>query len=146
MSVRNAARRSSLAYATNRLSKTRAMTTLPPPSPPSASAPPNPGRAKVIGNLRFAIAMVVALLADTVVAPFGEIGDVVVDLIVGVILALILGGFRLELLLAFFVEAIPGVGLFPSWALAVPAIWARTRLLKDAGSPPPAVPPPTERK
>jgi hypothetical protein len=114
-----------------------------PPTPPPAAVPTGgPSRTRAISNLRFAIAMVVALLSDTLVAPVGEIGAVLVDLAVGVALALILGGFRIELLRAFLIEAIPGVGLFPSWALAVPAIWARSRLSRDSG----AALPPTERK
>jgi hypothetical protein len=81
-----------------------------------------------VSNLRFALAMAVAVLADTIGIPFGEIGVVVFDVAVGLILALCLRGFRPEIILACLIEAIPGFGLFPSWSLAVPAIWARMRL------------------
>ena len=106
---------------------------------PASRAPSNGGRAGV-SNLRFAIAMAVAVLADTVGIPFGELGVVVFDIFVGLVLALCLRGFRPEIIFACLIEAIPGVGLFPSWSLAVPAIWARMKMGRsaDAGGEPPA--------
>jgi hypothetical protein len=86
-------------------------------------------------NLRFILAMGVAFLADTIGLPFGELGVFVFDVCVGLLLALCLRGFRPEILIACLIEAIPGVGLFPSWSLAVPALWARLRLAKG-GEPP----------
>ncbi|MEY3142063.1 MAG: hypothetical protein RLY21_556 [Planctomycetota bacterium] len=81
-----------------------------------------------VSNIRFALAMAVAVLADTVGLPFGEFGVVVFDVVIGLLLALCLRGFRPEIIIACLVEAIPGIGLFPSWSLAVPAIWARMKL------------------
>ncbi len=82
-------------------------------------------------NIRFLITLVVAVLADTVGAPFGEFGVVVFDILVAVILSLCLGGLRPEIVIACVLEAVPGFGLFPSWSLAVPALWARTRMTKS---------------
>lgn len=95
--------------------------------PPATQVRSGKGFAAV-SNLRFALAMAVAVLADTIGIPFGEIGVVVFDVAVGLILALCLRGFRPEIILACLIEAIPGFGLFPSWSLAVPAIWARMKL------------------
>jgi hypothetical protein len=100
----------------------------PAPTPPAAPTP-RPG----ISNLRFILAMGVAFLADTVGLPFGELGIFVFDVFVGLVLALCLRGFRPEILIACLIEAIPGIGMFPSWSLAVPAIWARMKLLRGAG-------------
>jgi len=77
--------------------------------------------------IRFALAMGVAALADTIGIPGGEFVAIGFDLLIAVALSLCLGGIRPEIVVAFLLEAIPGVGLFPSWALAVPALWARLR-------------------
>jgi hypothetical protein len=100
----------------------------PAPTPPAASTP-----RLGISNLRFILAMGVAFLADTIGLPFGELGVFVFDVFVGLLLALCLRGFRPEILIACLIEAIPGIGMFPSWSLAVPAIWARMKLLRGAG-------------
>ena len=71
--------------------------------------------------------MGVATLADTIGIPGGEFVAIGFDLLIAVVLSLCLGGIRPEIVVAFLLEAIPGVGLFPSWALAVPALWARLR-------------------
>jgi hypothetical protein len=81
-----------------------------------------------VSNIRFAVAMAVAVIADTVGLPFGEFGVVVFDILVGLVLALCLGGLRPELIIAFLLEAIPGVGIVPSWSVAVPALWERMRI------------------
>lgn len=99
----------------------------PPPSPPLPAAKA-PSRFARISNFRFALAMGVAVLADTVGLPFGEVGVFVFDLFIGLMLALCLRGFKPEIVIACLLEAIPGIGLFPSWTLAVPALWARMRL------------------
>lgn len=82
-------------------------------------------------NIRFLITLVVAVLADTLGAPFGELGVVLFDVAIGVILSLCLGGLRPEIVIACVLEAIPGIGIFPSWSLAVPALWARTRMTRS---------------
>lgn len=104
----------------------------PAPATPAATKPAHAG----VSHVRFAIAMAVAVLADTVGVPFGEFGVVVFDVIVGLLLALCLRGFRPEIILACLVEAIPGIGLFPTWSLVVPAIWARMKLGASASAPP----------
>lgn len=99
------------------------------PIEPAADAPKSAQAPRAaVSNVRFAVAMAVALLADTVGVPLGEVGIVVFDVAVGLVLALCLRGFRPEIIVACLIEAIPGVGLFPSWSLAVPAIWARMKL------------------
>ena len=102
------------------------------PAPQAAGSAPTRARPGTgfasVSNLRFALAMAVAVLADTIGIPFGEVGVVVFDVAVGLTLALCLRGFRPEIILACLIEAIPGFGLFPSWSLAVPAIFARMRL------------------
>lgn len=116
---------------------------LPPGPPPNApnNTPAQPAARTFhagVSNIRFAVAMAVAVLADTVGLPFGEFGVVVFDVLVGVLLALCLGGFRPELIIAFLLEAIPGVGIIPSWSVAVPALWARTRFGRSAAAATPA--------
>ncbi len=94
---------------------------------PSGAVPsPPPPVAKIVGlsMVRLSLALGVAAIADTIGIPFGEIGVVVFDVCVGLVLFAILG-FRVELLFATVLEAIPMVGMFPSWVLAVAAIWAR---------------------
>ena len=88
------------------------------------SATPGRSDGNRIARWRFVAAFAVAVLADTLGAPLGELLAVVFDLAVGVVLALLLG-FRIELLIACVLEAIPGVGLFPFWSLAVPALLLR---------------------
>lgn len=106
-----------------------------PPNAPNGAQPPARTFHAGVSNIRFAVAMALAVLADTVGLPFGEIGVVVFDVIVGILLALCLGGLRPELIIAFLLEAIPGVGIIPSWSVAVPALWARTRFGKSAAAP-----------
>lgn len=79
-----------------------------------------------MSNTRFAIALVIAVLADTVGLPFGEFGVVVFDVFVALLLTICLGP-RWLILVACIAEAIPGVGLFPCWAAAVPTIWYLNR-------------------
>ena len=88
------------------------------------SATPGRSGGNRIARWRFVAAFAVAVLADTLGAPLGESLAVVFDLAVGVVLALLLG-FRIELLIACVLEAIPGVGLFPFWSLAVPELVLR---------------------
>ncbi len=88
-----------------------------PPQPAPAAAPESAGAHR----LRLMAALVVAGLADTVLAPLGEAAPVVFDLAVAAVLALILGP-RAPLMIALVAEAIPGVGLFPSWLAAVGAL------------------------
>lgn len=97
--------------------------------PTSPSAPQAP---KQVSTFRFLLAMVVALAADSLGSVFGEGLAVVFDLLVGFALALCLRGFRPEIIIACLLEAIPGIGLFPSWSLAVPALWARLKLGQSA--------------
>lgn len=105
-----------------------------PPSAPQGAAPPARKFHAGVSNIRFAVAMAVAVIADTVGLPFGEFGVVVFDILVGLVLALCLGGLRPELIIAFLLEAIPGVGIIPSWSVAVPALWARTRFGRAAAT------------
>lgn len=102
--------------------------------PTSSPAPQAP---KAVSTLRFVLAMAVALAADSLGSWLGEFGIVVFDLFVGFVLALCLRGFRPEIIVACLIEAIPGVGLFPSWSLAVPALWARLKLGASAAAPSP---------
>ncbi|MCA9547517.1 MAG: hypothetical protein KC613_24100, partial [Myxococcales bacterium] len=75
---------------------------------------------------RLLIAFLVAGAADTVLAPVGEAMPVVFDLGVAAVLAGILG-LKPPIMLALVAEAIPGVGLFPSWLAAVAAVAASER-------------------
>ncbi len=70
---------------------------------------------------RFVLAFCVAVAADTVGLLFGEALVVVFDVVVALILLFVLG-FNWILIPALLAEAIPGVGLFPTWALAVLAV------------------------
>lgn len=74
---------------------------------------------------RYILAMSVAVVADLLFWWLGELLPVASDFVVAVILALCLGGLRFELLVAFLCEATPGLGLLPSWSLAVPIVWMR---------------------
>ena len=76
---------------------------------------------QAVSALRIALAMLVAVGADTVLAPVGELIVIFADLAVAVVLALILG-WSWPLAAALVLECIPGVGLFPSWVLAVTGI------------------------
>ena len=105
-----------------------------PPNAPEGAAPPARMVHAGVSNIRFAVAMAVAVIADTVGLPFGEFGVVVFDILVGLVLALCLGGLRPELIIAFLLEAIPGVGIVPSWSVAVPALWARMRFGRAAAT------------
>jgi hypothetical protein len=66
---------------------------------------------------RVVAAMLVAVAADAVAIP-AESFPVVFDVLVGVVLTIILGP-RAAVLGALVLEAIPGVGMFPSWVAAV---------------------------
>ena len=76
---------------------------------------------QAVSALRIALAMLVAVGADTVLAPVGELIAIVADIAVAVVLALILG-WSWPLAAALVLECIPGVGMFPSWVLAVSGI------------------------
>jgi hypothetical protein len=76
---------------------------------------------QAVSALRIGLAMLVAVGADTVLAPIGEIIAIVADIAVAVVLALILG-WSWPLAAALVLECIPGVGMFPSWVLAVTGI------------------------
>ena len=76
---------------------------------------------QAVSALRIALAMLVAVGADTVLAPVGELIVIFADIAVAVVLALILG-WSWPLAAALVLECIPGVGLFPSWVLAVTGI------------------------
>ena len=76
---------------------------------------------QAVSALRIGLAMLVAVGADTVLAPVGEIIAIVADIAVAVVLALILG-WSWPLAAALVLECIPGVGMFPSWVLAVTGI------------------------
>jgi len=104
---------------------------------PDSGAP----RPKHTTKLRYALALCVALFADTIGSPFGEGFAVAFDL--GIALAIVfLLGFRIELLFALLLEAVPGLGLFPSWLIAVPMIWVRTGGASTGfGVSPPTIPP-----
>jgi hypothetical protein len=108
-----------------------------PTSAPGATAStqePAPAPRPALSTWRFILAMLVAVAADSLGSSFGEVFAVVFDLLVGFLLALCLRGFRPEIIVACLIEAIPGVGLFPSWSLAVPAIWARLKLGANAAA------------
>lgn len=76
---------------------------------------------QAVSALRIGLAMLVAVGADTVLAPIGEMIAIVADIAVAVVLALILG-WSWPLAAALVLECIPGVGMFPSWVLAVTGI------------------------
>jgi hypothetical protein len=91
-----------------------------------------PGRSAYvpISRVRLGTAVLVASLADTVGIPFGEAGIVLFDLAIALVLVGIIGFRRkisLGLVAAFLVEAIPGLGVFPSWFVAVMVIVAHDR-------------------
>ena len=98
------------------------------PPPTNAKEPePRGGIAKAtvarrsLTGLRIALALLVAVGADTVLAPVAEVIAIFADLAVAVVLTLILG-WSWPLAAALVLECIPGVGLFPSWVLAVTGI------------------------
>ena len=74
-----------------------------------------------IATWRFVVAFCVAMAADTVGLYFGEIFVVVFDVAVAIVLIAILG-FNWIIIPALLVEAVPGLGLFPTWVLAVLAM------------------------
>lgn len=79
-----------------------------------------PGRPR--SRLRFPMAMLVAAAADALsflgVLPPGYVAVVAIDLVVALLLWGLLGrGWVMLAALAF--EAVPGLGLFPFWTLAV---------------------------
>ena len=74
---------------------------------------------------RYILAICIAVIADVLFWWLGELLPGASDFVVAVLLALCLGGLRLELLVAFLAEATPGLGLLPSWTLAVPIVWMR---------------------
>ena len=109
--------------------------------PRAEDAPAGAVRPRQTTKLRYALALCVALFADSIGAPFGEGFAVAFDLGIGLAIAFLLG-FRVELLFALLLEAIPGLGLFPSWLVAVPMIWVRTGGASTGfGASPPTAPP-----
>jgi hypothetical protein len=76
-----------------------------------------------LSNPRFIIAMVVAVISDSVsiVTEFTPPVQWVVDGVTAAVLFFILG-WRWQLLPALVAEAIPGVAAFPAWVLVVAAI------------------------
>jgi len=74
-----------------------------------------------IAGWRFVLAFIVALAADTIGIPFGESLNIVFDVIIAIILIAILG-FNWMLIPALLVECVPGLGVFPTWVMAVLAI------------------------
>jgi hypothetical protein len=71
-----------------------------------------------LGWARLAPAFAIAIAADTIAAPAGEWLPIAADLVAGALVALCLGP-RPLLLVALIVEAIPGLGLFPTWTAVV---------------------------
>jgi hypothetical protein len=85
---------------------------------------------------RAAVAMLLAMVADSAgeLSWFAGLGAWLLDALVVVVLWLLLahrlvGAARWLLMVALLLEMIPGVGLFPSWTLAVPAVLACRRAL-----------------
>lgn len=82
-----------------------------------------------LSPLRIILAFGVAIIADTLVeavpTPFSQ----VIDVFAGVSLFLILGANWI-LLPAFLIELIPGIGMFPTWVLAVTAITLKNGMRK----------------
>lgn len=89
-----------------------------PPTPVAAGA----DSARPRSWLRFSVAMLVACAADALsfleVFPPGYVAVVAIDLVVAMVLWALLGR-GLVLLAALVFEAVPGLGLFPFWTLAV---------------------------
>jgi hypothetical protein len=85
-----------------------------------AITPPNTGQSTYlpISHARLRAAFWVAVMADSAGVPLGEFGVVVFDAIVAVVLAAIIG-FRpkiwLLLFIALVVEAVPVLGILPTW-------------------------------
>ncbi|MGH7134028.1 MAG: hypothetical protein ACREJO_19040 [Phycisphaerales bacterium] len=96
-----------------------------------------PGPKRLI--LAFIVAAVSDALSVALALPPLMPAQWVLDVVTAIVLTLVLG-FRVELLVAFVMEAIPGVELFPSWLVAVSVIGARASL-----SSPPAASAPTVR-
>jgi len=102
----------------------------PAPGVLSSASPSESVKSAAIPMGRLIMAFAVAVIADTVGFPLGEIGFVVFDICVGVVLMGIIGfrrGISPELVVATVVEAIPGLGLLPSWVAAVGVLAARSR-------------------
>jgi hypothetical protein len=74
-----------------------------------------------IAKWRFVLAFCVALAADTLGIPCGEYFVVIFDVVVALVLIVILG-FNWMIIPALLIECVPGLGLFPSWVMAVLAI------------------------
>ena len=122
------------------------MTSTEPSTPPGSDAPRDTAAPRGIGAAflgallrppsasrgRFILAMCVALAADLLFWWLGEAIPVVADFAVAFVLALCLGGFSIELLGAFVAEATPGIGLFPTWSVAVPILGARANAARAA--------------
>jgi hypothetical protein len=83
---------------------------------------------------RMFLSLLIATTADTLGAPLGESFTVLFDLAVGFVLCLTIGRASPALLPALLLEAIPGVGLFPSWVTAVLAIFGKEKLLPKKSS------------
>ena len=81
------------------------------------------------GPKRLILAFLVAAISDALSVVFAPVmpAQWALDVVTAIVLTLVLG-FRVELLLAFVMEAIPAVELFPSWLVAVSVIGARASL------------------
>lgn len=99
-------------------SRTPAQSTAQAPSVVSATPSEAVGPRPSIAVWRVVLAGLVAVGADSVGAIPGEAMPLVFDIAVGVVLTLILGP-RVALLGALVLEAIPGLGILPSWVAAV---------------------------
>lgn len=94
--------------------------------------------------VRFSVALLVAGAADALswleVFPPGYVAVVAIDMVVAIVLWALLGR-GMVLLLALVFEAVPGLGLFPFWTLAVvssealnAAMETRLRKIRGQGS------------
>jgi hypothetical protein len=97
----------------------------------AASAREHPSRS------RLALALAIAIVSDAL-AVWVELVppvQIVLDLATAAALFAVLG-FRWALLPPLVIEAIPGLGLFPTWILAVGALAAGARARRDTDSVP----------
>lgn len=88
-----------------------------------------PADAQKLSPIRIILAFAVAIIADTLIevipTPFSQ----VIDVFTGIALFLVLGANWI-LLPAFLIEMIPGVGMSPTWILAVAAITLKNGMRK----------------
>jgi hypothetical protein len=97
----------------------------PSPSRPHAAQPPVTASSAAArpGRLRLGLALAVALVSDALAVWVELLPPVQIALDVGTALLLFsILGFRWALLPPLVVEAIPGLGLFPTWLVAVGAL------------------------